>query len=296
MRVSKEAQEAIRRNRELYDAFPDWRKMDYTERRKIFDERGAAKPTAEGARISRAKMGGIPVERVTVTDAGEKVILYIHGGGMTMGSSVTGRFMLSNVAKLSGRNAVSADYRLSPEYAQPAALEDCFHVYEALLEEGHRPEDIALLGESAGGMLVLSLLAYLGVNNHPMPGCACAISGSVDCEYHSQSMERNRDTEIIVNLNLCEMMREIYYGDCDPKDPVLSPIYADVSGWPPVYFHVCKEEILEDESIRMYVKLQEAGVEAELSVTEGLFHTYMMLDLPESYDAFEQIAAFFKKH
>lgn len=294
--TSKEAQEAVRLAKEHYEEYPDWTKMDFAAVRKGFEEMSKNQPTAKGVTWKSDFINDVSVERVFVPEAGEKIILYMHGGAMVMGSPAIGRFMLTHVAKLSKRNAVGVDYRLCPEYSQPAAVENCAKVYRALLTEGNLPENIALFGESAGGILVLSLCAYLKKNNIPMPGCACAISCSGDCEYHSQSMTRNVGTEVAVNANIREMMKALYYKDGDPKDPVLSPIYSDLAGWPPVYFLACREEILLDESIRMYLKLQEAGVETEISIAEGLFHTYMLQNLPESYDAFLQIANYFLKY
>lgn len=191
---------------------------------------------------------------------------------------------------------MSVDYRLSPEYVQPAAVEDCANVYEGLLNEGYDAEDIALLGESAGGMLVLSLCAWLKQHHIDMPGCVCAISPSVDMEYKSVSMVRNQKTECCVPINLKEMMQDIYYNGANPLDPVSSPIYSDLTGWPPVYLHACKEEILLDESIRMYMKLEEAGVETELTIVEEMWHTFMLFNLPESYIAYQQIADFFNRY
>ena len=129
-----------------------------------------------------------------------------------------------------------------------------------------------------------------------MPACACVISGSADPEYNSASMTENRESEYMVCLNLKEVMSEYYFKDGDLSDPVLNPLHSDVSGWPPVYFHACREEILRDESVRMYEKLLGAGIPAKLTIKDGLFHTYMMFDLPESYEAFQEFADFLKEN
>ena len=206
MKLSDKAQEIIQRNKEFYQPISDWRSVDYKELRENMNAMCSMQPMAPDTTWKDDIMNGVSVERVFVPDASGKIILYIHGGGMVMGSPVTGRFMVTHVGSRCKRNVVSVDYRLCPEYAQPAAVEDCASVYRALLEEGNQPKDIALLGESAGGMLVFALLAYIKKNDLPMPGCACAISGSVDMNYASQSMTRNKDTEIVVNLNLKEQM------------------------------------------------------------------------------------------
>lgn len=274
----------------------DWSTMDYHAIREQMKENTITGPMPDGMQVRDEIFAGRPVERLFFPEASEKIIMHIHGGGMVNGDEKCDRFMLSHIGQRSHRNTISVDYRLCPEYAYPAAVYDCADVYRALLEEGHKPEDIALFGESAGGMLVLQLLAYIKESAAPMPGCACVISCSSDSMYQSQSMTRNRPTEIIVNANVKEMMQAIYFKDADPKDPVVSPIYADLSGWPPIYFYACREEILLDESIRMYIKLQEAGVETDISVVDGLFHTYMCHNIPESFEAYDRIAAFFNKY
>lgn len=273
----------------------DWKNMDWNLAREKFNLQLKDLPIPENVIVTSDVLGGIEVERIKVPNDTGKVIFHIHGGGMTMGNCSSGRFMLSHIGVLCGRNTVSVNYRLCPEYSQPAAVEDCAAAYRGLLRE-YAPKDIALIGESAGGMLVLALLAYIKVHNLAMPGCACVISGSADPEYKSASMTENKDSECVVCLNLKEVMSEYYYCDGDLSDPVLNPLNSDVSGWPPVFFHACREEILRDESVRMYEKLKDAGVPAKLSIKDNLFHTYMMFDLPESYDAFQEFADFFKEN
>lgn len=282
--------------REQYVPYMDWTTADFQADREQFRLNAVNGPMPDGVQIKDEILAGRPVERLFLPDASEKLIMHIHGGGMVVGDEKSDRFMLSHIGSRAHRNTISVDYRLCPEHAYPDAVNDCADVYRALLKEGNHPENIALLGESAGGMLVLALLAYIKKHGLPMPGCACVISPSADSEFCSQSMIRNRHTEFTVNANLKEMMHAIYYKDADPKDPVASPIHSDLSGWPPVYFYACREEILLDESIRMYLKLQEAGVETDISVVEGLFHTYMCQDLPDSFEAYDRIAGFFMKY
>lgn len=294
--ISREAQEFKNVLTKNYIPITDYEHMDVVMMRQMFEMGIHWGPLPDGVTWQDEEINHVTVEKIMVTDATDKVILHIHGGGMVLGHHRAARFMLSHIADLTKRTAYSVNYRLSPEYAQPAAIEDCVNVYKGLLEMGYKGKDIVLLGESAGGALVMSLCAYLKKYEIEMPAAACAISGSVDCLYQSESMTKNIPTEVVVNNNLAEMMNAIYFKDCDPMDPVLSPIHSDLEGWPPVYFHACKEEILLDESVRMYQKLKEAGIETELTIKEGLFHTYMMYNLPESYEAFDEIAAFFKKH
>ena len=294
--VSREAQKIREILRANYQPVTDYKHMNVQNMRDVFNAGITWGPLPEGISYHDEKVGGVTVEKITADSASDKIILHIHGGGMVVGDHHSDRFMLAHLASRTRRNAYSVNYRLSPEFAQPAAIEDCVSVYQGLLDMGYSGKDIALIGESAGGALAMSLCAYLKKNCMEMPAAVCCISGSVDARYESVSMKRNMPTELVVNANLPETMNAIYFKDCDPMDPVLSPIHSDLTGWPPVYLIACREEILLDESIRMYLKLEEAGVETELSVKEGLFHCYMVYDLPESYEAFDEIAAFFNKH
>ncbi len=291
--VSKKAQEMKEFLRGMFVPELDWRAMDWEEARRFSDETAVMQPLPEGVIVTQDILNGIHVERIQVPGHTGKVLFHIHGGGMTIGNSRSARFMLAHTGTLCGRDTVSVDYRLCPEYSQPAAVEDCAAAYQGLLEE-YAPQDIALIGESAGGMLVLALLAYLKQHGLPMPSKACVISGSADPMYDSPSMTENRETEVVVCLNLRQVMHEYYFCDGDLHDPVLDPMDSDLSGWPPIYFHACDDEILRDESVRMHEKLKAAGIPTKLTIKEGLFHCYMLYDLPESYEAFREFSDFLR--
>lgn len=293
--ISEKARLIIEQEKAKFIPIADWKHTDYPLIRQIFNAI-PSEPVAEGTSWETKIVNGVLTEFIHIKESSGKIIMHVHGGGMVFGTASSDRFMLSHIGTLTGRNTISVEYRLCPEFTQPAALEDCAAVYQGLLAEGYHAKDISLLGESAGGMLVLSLCAYLKKHGIAMPGAICAISGSVDSQYASQSMETNKDKEIAVCLNLKEIMNELYYKGTDPHDPIFSPIYSDLHGWPPTYLFACENEILRDESVRMCVKLQEAGVLCELSLVEDLFHTYMLRDMPESYEAFRRIADFFKRH
>lgn len=294
--ISKEAKDLMEQLRKTYVPVVDWEQTDWEQFRADVLAMVPDGPYPQGVTFRSDTIGGVDTEWTVVEDASEKIIVHFHGGGMCMGTASIDRFMLSHIAVLTKRNAVSVEYRLSPEYAHPAAVEDCVAVYTGLLEQGYQAKDIVLLGESAGGMLVMSVCAWLKQNHVEMPGAICAISPSVDSRYQSQSMLTNRETELAVNLNLVEMMEAIYYCGVDPLDPIASPIHSDLHGWPPTYLMACRKEILRDEAVRMCVRLQESGVPCELTIEEELFHTYMLHDIPESYEAFQKIAEFFSRY
>lgn len=294
--ISEKTRQLEEKLRAQYVPYPDYRNIDWVPLRQAMDQDALDRPIPDGIVISETQLGDIPVERINLDTGADKYIFHVHGGGMTLGSKVTGRPMLSHLALYSRRNTISVDYRLCPEYSQLCAIEDCITAYQALLAEGVDPANIAFLGESAGGMLIMSMLGYISEHNLPMPGCACAISCSVDPYYNSDSMRTCAETEIVVNLNLRDQMSDFYYQNADLNDPAFNPYGADVTGWPPVYFHACDNEILRDESVRMYEKLQAAGIPTRLTLKSDLFHCYMLYDIPESDEAYREIAAFFNEY
>ncbi len=212
---------------------------------------------------------------------------------MTSGSPVCGRYMLSRLISQTGWSSIGIDYRLAPEYQYPAPLEDCVEIYKWLLNKGYHAKNIVFLGESAGGTILLNLLSYCRSMKLQMPGAACAISPSVDFNFTSNSLQTNADSELVVNCNIMDEVQELFLGDNDAYDPIASPIYSDVKKWPPIYLSVTQDEILFDDSLRMYLKLEEANVPVRLSVSADTYHCFMLYPSPESEEEIEKIGQFF---
>ena len=297
---SEEMSQQIKMLKEIYIPYPDFATMDWTETRNMMIEAARMCPVSEGIEFCKDTIQAVPVEWGLHKDSmedpfadGKKLIFHVHGGGFSVGDPECGRYALSRLAVQTGWNTISIGYRMAPEYQYPAPIEDCMKVYNYLLEHGYKAENISFIGESAGGAIVLSLVSYCKTHNIPMPGSVCAVSPSVDFTFQSKSLKTNANREIIVNCNVADQVRQLFLGDQDPTDPVASPIFADLTGWPPVYLYVSTEEILFDESIRMYLKLEDAEVPVKLSVAEGLFHCYMFNPSPEAEEALDMIGEFF---
>lgn len=295
--ISDAAKKKIEENKKNYIKYHELEKMDYAVMRKQYNRSVENFPMAKGTMWRKDCLNKVPVEWIyNAVGNKEKIILHVHGGGFVIGSPAGGRYMVSNVAARSGRNAVSVDYRLAPEYPYPTAVEDCIDVYKWLIENGNSASNIVFLGESAGATITLSMLAYCKAHGIPYPAAVCAIAPSVDHTFSSDSFKRNAEKEMVVNLNVKEETLKTYLRGIDVFDPVASPYYSDVEGWPPVYFQVDSTEILYDESVKMHKKLKESNVISELSITDGLFHTFQMTPLPESETAHQMIADFFLKY
>ena len=250
----------------------------------------------EGTEIHRFTAKGVNLEEIKVSGARkDKYIFYIHGGGFVIGEPAWGYYYAVEAAKQTHRNILAVDYRLGPDHPFPAAPEDCIKGYEWLLETGIKPEDVVMLGESSGGNLILAVSAACKDRGLPMPAALCPISPVVDLDFPFPSYSERNDREIILPKNQKDDVRMNYLFDQDAGSILASPYRADVTGFPPTYHIVATEEMLFDDSIYMHEKLLKAGVDARLKVWEGMWHTFCMMDLPESRQVIKDIADFFNE-
>lgn len=185
-------------------------------------------------------------------DAGKLVILYLHGGAFVFPASPALQLeFLGRLCRDSSAVGFMPDYRLVPQHPAPAALDDCERAYRGLLALGYPPKRIVVVGESAGGNLVLGLLQRIRKANLGLPACAVPISPITDlARMHAPpSRGRNAKREALVPLSLAYRMTQWYVGGQDASDPEISPLYADYCGFPPLYFIASEREILLDDSI-----------------------------------------------
>ncbi len=237
----------------------------------------------------------------------DKVILFLHGGGFTSGSALTRRTMSANIARHAKVDVLSVNYRLSPEYMFPAALQDCETAFLWLMKQGYKPEDIVVMGESAGANLSVCLVHFLKAHHFPLPGGVCAVSPVVDLEdrYPSRVLRANRDPMIgplipeeevpaaLAQLQKGEVALASFY--CTVEDRAssfASPIHGDFHGFPRLSIHVGSEEILYDDAIALRDKAAAAGVDVCLREWEGLFHSFPIFSFPEAELAWQEIARF----
>lgn len=248
----------------------------------------------EGVDIKKYTIGGVKLEEITVPGAREdKYIYYIHGGGFITGEPAWGYYYAVETARLTQRKMLAVDYRLGPEYPFPQGAEDCIRGYRWLLESGINEKDIMFLGESSGGNLILAVCAACKQRNIPMPAALCPVSPVVDLDFPFPSYKTRNERECILPKNQADDVRINYLQGKDASDILASPYRADVSGFPPTYHIVATEEMLFDDSIYMHEKLLKSGVDAKLTVWEGMWHTFCMMDLPESRRVIADIADYF---
>lgn len=230
-------------------------------------------------RIFRSHLGRVPAVWISKENNPlDRIVLYIHGGGFVTGSTEARKGFTSYIADKLGLNVVSIDYRLAPEHPFPAGPDDCFEAYNALREK-YRADRIVMLGESAGGNLILSLLLQIKDAGLPLPAGTFAIAPAVQFDKELDSYRDNADTDCIV-ANLSGEVFDTYLCSRDEavtKDPKAAPYYGDFTGCTPVVLWASETEVLLDDSLIMFEKLKEQGVVTKLYLRDGMMHTWMII-------------------
>lgn len=252
----------------------------------------------EDVRIEEVDAGGVPGEWQIVPGADDnKVILYFHGGGMVLMSPKTHRALTIKIAQLTNMHVLSIDYRLAPEYSFPAPLEDCLTAYKWLLSKGFNSKNIILAGDSAGGNLVLSTLIKLRDDGNDLPIGAVALSPATDFTNKSKTIYENAKTDpILADIGIFWWTTS-YLSGADPENPLISPLFADLSGLPPILVQVSTSEMLYDHSTRFVERAKAAGVKAILQEWKDMIHVFQgfgLYDLPEAKEAINEISKFIK--
>ncbi|MCK6550502.1 alpha/beta hydrolase [Myxococcota bacterium] len=262
-----------------------------------------AKKLTSFTRRGPATVGGVAgewfvPERWSRSDpAPNRTILYLHGGGFVIGSTVTHARMIASLARHAHARVFAPNYRLAPEHVHPAALEDARAVYEALLADGVAPSSLAIAGDSAGGNLALALLLDLREAWRPLPACAVLLSPWVDVADRGGSIVAHEPYDWATPADFDEWQRS-YYPGMDPRDPRVSPIHAELSGLPPVLVEVGTAEMLLDQVRRLAARLRDAGVPVTLEELPDMIHDSYTLAgyFPELEQSYARLAAFVRTH
>jgi acetyl esterase/lipase len=251
----------------------------------------------EGTTVSSEPTGGVPCSRIHFEGSQPgKLILQIHGGGFSGGTPCTQQGPTIELGRRIGVDILSVDYRLAPEHPYPAALEDTFAVYKALLGQGYDPESIIFLGESAGGTLCLATALYARDQGVPVPGAIAAISPCGDASKSVQHRKQWCPEDTTIEEN--DQVLSFYIGSSDPKMPYLSPCYADFSGMPPILFQYGNREMLSEDGIELVAKAVTANVDVEAHFHQDMSHVFYLMAgaFPEADEAVAEIVAFLTKH
>jgi epsilon-lactone hydrolase len=248
---------------------------DVSEQRRLLAEFASAQPLPPGVTVTAAALGGVPTAEITIDGIEARhVVLYFHGGVYVIGDAFQAAGLASQVGRRTGAKVISVDYRLAPEHPYPAAVDDALAAYEALLEGGTAPSDIALAGESAGGALAVATLVNARDHGLPLPAAAFAMSPYADLTLAGATMETKRDADPLFTPEAFPPRVADYVSGQDAALGLISPIFADLSGLPPLIIQAGTHEVLLDDSIRLARQAATSDVQVTLDITPGVPHVF----------------------
>lgn len=259
---------------------------------------GLATPQGRPDRAMLLELGGVPCDVLQPPHGkAERTLLYLHGGGFVIHAPPFYRHCGRRLSRRLTADVYIPDYRLAPRHPYPAPVEDCLSVYAALLEEGRDPASIAVLGDSAGGNLLLSLLLQLRDRGMPLPACAVPISPATDLLFAGDSMRSNLHLDPLVAAEVLPALGHAYAHPDDLDHHYVSPVKGNYTGLPPMCILVGSTEVLLDDSLRVAESARAAGVPVELYVWPEMPHVFPLFHfLPEARQALELIARFVLRH
>lgn len=226
----------------------------------------------------------------------ERVILYLHGGAYSAGSMQMYTDLVPRICEASGCRALFVEYSLAPEHPFPAGLSDAIYAYGWLLDQGYKPENISLVGDSAGGGLSLALLVACKEADLPLPSKAVLMSPWTDLLGTGSTYITMRQRDPVLSGDDLLKRGQIYADGLPVWNPLISPLYADLSGLPPTLVLAGTEGILFDDSRRLVTQLRAEGVKTRFIVGKGMWHVWpaYALLVPEARKAVEQMGAYIK--
>jgi len=267
------------------------------EERKEWENYALSLPLAEGIELREEIIDGVPCLWVYGEQSRQdQVIVYVHGGGLVTGSPRTHREFASRLVKETQVSVLLVDYRLAPENPYPAGLQDVQAVYRALIKERFQPYQIVFGGDSSGGGLALSALVGLRDAGEDVPAGAFFISGVFDCLLSGESMRTRAELDPFTSQEVLANCIRLYAPYADLRSPLISPLYADLTGMPSLLIQIGDHEILLSDSIRLAGKSKQCGVTSYLRVWDDMWHTWpLYADFPEAQGALQEISEFIRQ-
>jgi len=272
---------------------PSYSAMSLEECRSAYDKAELAYPIA--ADVTVEPIGALPGEKLTPADARPgTALLYLHGGGYAIGSTRSHRHLAADLARAAKTVALLPDYRLAPEHPYPAAVDDALAAYRHLLDSGIPAGGIVIGGDSAGGGLTVATMLAARIAGLPLPAGGLLLSPWLDLAGTGASLETLKDRDPLVSRSDLERWGGAYAGTNSKRDPLISPLYADLKGLPPLVIHVGGDEALLDDSLRFARAAIAANVEAHLEVWPRMVHVWHWFArrLAPGREAIDRLGAF----
>lgn len=269
--------------------------LDMAQMRARYEQLAARLGGTADAQCEAVDAGGVSAEWVAAPGFDPaRAMLLLHGGGYAIGSIATHRRLAYDLSAASAARVLVIDYRLAPEHPFPAAVDDAERAWRWLLAQGFAPGALSLVGDSAGGGLVLSTLVNLRDLGLPLPACAVAISPWVDLEALGESLVTRAAVDPMVQKEGLLAFARMYLGSAAARSPLAAPLYADLHGLPPVLVQVGSAETLLDDALRIAERLHRAGNAVRLSVWPNMPHVFPFFApvLSEGRDGCQEIGAF----
>jgi epsilon-lactone hydrolase len=252
-------------------------------------------PISPDIQIDDVDIDGVHAEWQIVPGAAEdRVLLYFHGGGWVLGSSLSHRLFTIALGQVTKMRVLSVDYRLAPEYPFPAGFEDCTKAYQWLLDQGFQPGNIVIAGDSAGGNLTLATILNLRDKGIPLPRGAACFSPCTSLDPSDWNLEKGKTDPILADIGSFWWIIA-YLGQENPADQsnaCISPLFGDLQGFPPVLVQSTSPELLYDQCQKFVETAKAAGVDATLQTWDGLFHVWQAFGLgvlPDAQDAIDKV-------
>lgn len=227
----------------------------------------------------------------------DKVILYLHGGGYALCSANTHRPLAARIGKTSGVKVLFPEYRLAPEHPFPAAIEDAVDVYRWLLLQGYNPSNIIFAGDSAGGGLSIAAALVLRNQNEPLPAAIVCLSPWVDLTSSGESYRKNEQVDPYLSMKAVREAARMYAGSEPLDHPLISPVFADLTGLPPLFIQAGNHEILQSDAEFLAAQARNADVAVKMKVWNGMWHVWQISGdtLPEARRAIREIGVFIRQ-
>lgn len=256
-------------------------------------------PMPRGIRWEQDQIDGVQGEWITPKNATtNRCLLYLHGGGYVLSTPHVHRVLVGRLARTLSCRAFMPEYRLAPEHPFPAALDDVTSSYHGILASGYAPAQVVVAGDSAGGGLTAALLLHLRDMGKSLPAAACLISALLDCTFSGSGLPELQQRDPFLRLSDLSRMAEHYYAAQNPQHPLISPLWADLNGLPPLFVLAGENEILRDEAVQFAERARQAEVAVDLKIWSGMVHAFPLFAgfIPEGKMAIAEIGAFFEKH